>query len=137
MRSTSIRPVLTDGRPTGKDNAKVAFEHSEIVRWDHVPCSTVSYWRIGSDSNEITGRVLSECLLGDCGRPSNAQHCGDQTKTKEKAQLPFSFRPHLYTPQQELGYQSNCDVAYARKSYMSSAPTHCPNQVETGKSYQR
>ena len=104
MCSTSIRPVLTDGRPTGKDNAKVAFEHGEIVRWDHVPYSTVSCWRIGSDSNEITGRVLSECLLGDRGRPSNAQHRCDQTKTEEKAQLPFSFRPHLYTPQQELGY---------------------------------
>ena len=104
MRSTSIRPVLTDGRPTGKNNAKVAFEHSEIVRWDHVPCSSVSYWRIGRGSNEITGRVLSECLLGDCGRPSNAQHRSDQTKTEEKAQLPFSFRPHLYAPQQKLGY---------------------------------
>ena len=43
MRSTSIRPVLTDGRPTGKNYAEVAFEHSEIVRWDHVPCSAVSH----------------------------------------------------------------------------------------------
>ena len=85
MRSTSIRPVLTNGRPTGKNDAKVAFEHSEIVRWDHIPCSSVSKWRIGSGTNDITGRVLSQCLLSDCGRPSNAQHCSDQTKTEEKA----------------------------------------------------
>ena len=104
MRSTSIRPVLTDGRPTGKNNPKVAFEHSEIVRWDHVPCSSVSFGTTGSGSDEVTGRVLSECLLGDCSRPSNAQHCSNQTKTEEKAQLPFGSRPHLYAPQQKLGY---------------------------------
>ena len=124
MRSISIRPELTDGRPTGKNDAEVAFKHSKVVRRDHVPCSAVNHWRTGSGPNEPTGRVLIECLLGDCGRPSNAQRCSDQTKTEKNAQLPFSFRPHLYAPQQELGYQSRGDVAYARKSYLSSATTH-------------
>lgn len=91
-------PSIDGWQAHRQNNAEVAFEHSEIVRWDHFPCSSVSFWRIGSGSCEITGRVLSECLLGDCGRPSNAQHSSDQTKTGEKAQLPFGFRPHLYAP---------------------------------------
>lgn len=41
MRSIPIRPELTDGRPTGEDYANFAFEHSTVVRWDHVPCSSV------------------------------------------------------------------------------------------------
>ncbi len=43
MRSISIRPELTDGRPTGKDYAKIGFKCTNVVRWDHVPCSIVSH----------------------------------------------------------------------------------------------
>jgi len=43
MRSASIRPELTDGRPTCKNHTEVAFKHTKVVRWDHVPCSAVSH----------------------------------------------------------------------------------------------
>ena len=43
MRSMSIRPELTDGRPTGKDYAEFVFEHITVVCWDNVPCSAVSH----------------------------------------------------------------------------------------------
>ena len=42
MRSISIRPELTNGRPTGKDYAKSVFEHITVVCRDNVPCSAVS-----------------------------------------------------------------------------------------------
>ena len=130
MRSMSISPELTDGRPTGKDYAEFVFEHITVVCWDNVPCSTVSHWRRGSGLNVFTGRVLTECLLGDQGRSCNAQRCSDQTKAKENAQMPFSFRSHLYTPQQKLGYQGRGDVAYAHKSYVTLVRTHYPNQSD-------
>lgn len=99
MRSTSIRPKLADGRPTCQNDSEVAFEGTDVVSWNHAPCSAVNHQNIDGGLTRFTGSVLIECLLGDCGRPSNAQRCSDQTKTKENVQLPFGFRLHLHVPQ--------------------------------------
>ena len=71
MRSTSVRPELTEGRPTCKDDTKVALEGAEVVGWDYVPYAAVSHKRLNSGPGEYTGSVVIECLLGDCGRPTN------------------------------------------------------------------
>lgn len=83
MRSTSVRPKLTEGRPTCKNDTKVTLEGTEVVRWNDVPCAAVSHETTKSDPSVYTGSILIECLLGNRGRPTNAQHCGDQTKTEE------------------------------------------------------
>ena len=74
-----------------------------------------------------TGSVLIECFARNCGRPTNAQRCSNQTKTKEDVQLSFGSRPHLNIPKQKLGHQGSGDVTHACKSYLRSTSTLCPN----------
>lgn len=48
--SGSICPKLTDGWSACENDTELAFEHTDIVIWSHIPCAALSIEKV--DINE-------------------------------------------------------------------------------------